>query len=70
MQQMITFKISPFPVTKRKQQQSDQVGNQQEQVKVPVQEEPLGKEAPVYGPLEQKLTAEIKRPTQVANGIF
>lgn len=28
MQQMITFKISPFPVTKRKQQQSDQVGNQ------------------------------------------
>lgn len=28
MQQTITFKISPFPVTKRKQQQSDQVGNQ------------------------------------------
>lgn len=28
MQQMLTFKVSPFPVTKCKQQQSDQVGNQ------------------------------------------
>lgn len=53
-----------------KQQQSEQVGYQEEEVKVPVQEEPLWQEAPVYGPLKQKLAAEIKRPTHVTKGIL
>lgn len=70
LQQMWSFKVSPLPVTECKQQQSKQVANQEKEVKVPVQEEPLWQEAPVYGPLKQKLAAEIKRLTHVTKGIL
>lgn len=53
-----------------KQQQSEQVGNQEEEVKVPVYEQPLWQETPVYSPLKQKLTAEIKCPTHITKGIL
>lgn len=55
---------------KGKQQQSKQVGNQQEEVEVSIQEEPFWQEAPVNCPLEQKLTAKIKCLAYVANGIL
>lgn len=61
---------SPLPTTQGKEQQGEQVGTQQQQVEVPVQEEPLRKEAPVDCPLEHELSAEIKRPAQVTNGIL
>lgn len=66
----LAFNVSPLPVMECKQHQSEEVGDQQEEVKVPVQEEPLWQEAPVYCPLKQKLTSEVKRPTHVANGIL
>lgn len=57
-------------MVKGKQQQSKQVGNQQEEVEVSIQEEPFWQEAPVDCPLEQKLTAKIKCLAHVTNGIL
>lgn len=62
--------VSPLPTTESKEHQGEQVGNQQEQMEVPIQEEPFWQEAPVDRPLEHKLTAKIKRPAHVANGIL
>lgn len=61
---------SPPPTTQSKEQQSEQVGTKQQQVEVAIQEEPLGKEAPVDRPLEHELSAEIKCPAQVTDGIL
>lgn len=61
---------SPLPSTQSKEQQGEQVGAEQQQVEVAIQEEPLGKEAPVDRPLEHELSAEIKGPAQVTDGIL
>lgn len=61
---------SPLPTTQSKEQQGEQVSTQQQQVEVAIQEEPLGQEAPVDRPLEHELSAEIKSPAQVADGIL
>lgn len=53
-----------------KEQQGEQVGTKQQQVEVAIQEEPLGKEAPVDRPLEHELSAKIKCPAQVTDGIL
>ena len=62
--------VSPLPVPESEEQQGEQVSNQQQQVEVPIQEEPLRQEAPIDRPLEHKLTAEIKRPAQITDGIL
>lgn len=61
---------SPLPTTQNKEQQGEQVGTQQQQVEVAIQEEPLGQKAPVDRPLEHELSAEIESPTQVTDGIL
>lgn len=62
--------VSPLPTAESKEQQGEQVGSQQDYVKVPTQEEPFWQEAPVDRPLEQKLTSKIKCPAQITNGIL
>lgn len=61
---------SPLPPKESKEQQREQVGDQQEQVEVAIQEEPLGQKAPVDRPLEHELSAKIERPAHVTNGIL
>ncbi len=61
---------SPLPTAESKEQQGEQVGSQQEQVEVPIQEEPFWQEAPVHRPLEHKLTAKIKSPAHITDGIL
>lgn len=60
----------PLPATQSKEQQGEQVGTKQQQVKVAIQEEPLGQKAPVDRPLEHELSAEIERPGHVSSWIL
>lgn len=62
--------ISPFPTAEGKEEQNEQMGNQQEQVEVPIQEEPFWQKAPVDSPLKHELTAKIKRSAYISNRIF
>lgn len=61
---------SPLPAAESKEQQGKQVSCQQQQVKVAIQEEPLGQEAPIHRPLEYELAAEIKGLAHVTNWVF